>query len=53
MKDIDRRIRRSALRLIALSIALGFMLGFAVGALVMHHSLDQTIVIPLAQGIKV
>ena len=53
MKDLDKRVRRSALRMIALSIGLGFMIGFAVGALVMYHSIDQTIVIPLTQGIKV
>ncbi|MCB1690006.1 MAG: hypothetical protein KDI33_16030 [Halioglobus sp.] len=53
MDDIDKRIRRSALRLIAISIAVGFMLGFAVGAMVVYHSVDQVIVVPLTQGIEV
>jgi len=53
MKDIDKRIRRSALRLIAISMALGFMIGFAVGALVMYSSIDQVIVIPLTEGVQI
>lgn len=52
MSDINKRVRRSALRLIAISMLMGFMIGFAVGAVVMYHSIDRTIVIPLTEGIK-
>ena len=53
MDETDRRIRRSALKLIAISMALGFLLGFGAGAVVMYHSIDQVVVIPLQPGVEV
>jgi hypothetical protein len=53
MDETDRRIRRSALKLVAISLALGFLLGFAAGAVVMYHSIDRVVVIPLQPGVEV
>jgi hypothetical protein len=53
MDETDRRIKRSTLKLIAISLALGFLLGFAAGAVVMYHSIDRVVVIPLEPGIEV
>ena len=53
MDEIDKRIRRSALKLIAISLALGFMVGLAVVATVVYYSIDLVVVIPLAPGVEV
>jgi hypothetical protein len=53
MKDTDKRVRRSAFHMIALSMALGFLIGFVVGAVVMYRSIDQTVVMPLTEGVKI
>ena len=53
MDEKDKRIRRSALKLIAISLALGFMIGLAIGATVVYYSIDRVVVIPLAPGVEV
>ena len=53
MDEIDKRVRRSALKLIASSLALGFMIGLAVGAAIVYYSIDRVVVIPLEPGVKV
>ena len=52
MDEIDKRVRRSALKLIASSLALGFMIGLAVGATMVYYSIDRVVVIPLEPGVK-
>ena len=52
MDESEKRIRRSALKLVASSLALGFMIGLAVGATVVYYSIDRVVVIPLEQGVK-
>jgi hypothetical protein len=51
--DTDKRIRRSALKLVALSLAVGFMLGLAVGVTVAYNTIDRVLVIPLPEGVEV
>ena len=53
MKQIDRRIRRDAIKLVGIGISLVFMIGFAVGAVVMYHLIDQVIVVALSEGVNV
>ena len=52
MNDFDKRVRRTALRLVAVGVAIGFLLGLAVGATVVYYSVERTVVVPLTQGIR-
>jgi len=47
MDEIERRVRRSMLRVVAISVALGFLIGFAAGGLYVYHSIDQVVVVPM------
>jgi hypothetical protein len=51
--EIDKGIRRSALKLAGLSLAVGFLIGFGVGAFVMYNSIDRVVVIPLEPSFEV
>jgi hypothetical protein len=53
MDEIDKRVRRSAFKLIASSLAHGFMVGLAVGAAVVYVRIDRVVVIPLAPSVEV
>ncbi len=53
MDEMDKQIRRSALKLIAINLALGFMIGLAVGATVVYYSIDRVVVIPLTPGMEI
>ena len=53
MDEPERRIRRSALKLIAASLALGFLIGVAVGAAITYNSIERVMVVSLNSGIEV
>ena len=53
MDEIDRRVRRFMLRLVAISMALGFPIGFAAGGLYVYHSIDQVVVLPMGPCFEV
>jgi len=48
--DLDKRIKRNARKLVAVSVAIGFLLGFVVGAFVAQG--NRIVVIPLTPGTK-
>jgi len=52
MDEINRRVRRSMLRLVAISMVLGFLIGFAAGGLYVYHTIDQVIVVPMGPCFK-
>jgi hypothetical protein len=52
MDDFDKRVRRDALKLIAMGVAIGLLIGLPVGATVAYYSIDRVAVIPLSEGIK-
>jgi ABC-type nitrate/sulfonate/bicarbonate transport system permease component len=52
MDDLDKRIRRSAIKLVAVGVAIGFLIGLAVGATVAYNSIERTVIVPLGQSIK-
>jgi ABC-type nitrate/sulfonate/bicarbonate transport system permease component len=52
MDDLDKRIRRSAIKLVAVGVVIGFLVGFAVGVTVNYYTIERTVVIPLSQGIR-
>jgi ABC-type nitrate/sulfonate/bicarbonate transport system permease component len=51
-EQLDKRIKRSALCLVAVSLALGFLLGLAVGYAIGWHTIERVTVVPLSQGIR-
>jgi len=53
MNESDKRIRREALKLLAIGCALGLLIGFIVGTHVAERSGDRILVVPLGQGTKV
>jgi hypothetical protein len=53
MDETEKRIRRSALKLIAISMALGFLIGLGVGLTIAYNTIDRVVVVPLDQGIDV
>ena len=53
MDDFDKQVRRSALKLVAIGVAMGLLIGFVVGLTVAHYSIERTVVISLSEGIKV
>ena len=52
MDESEKRIRRSALKLVAYSMAIGFLIGLAVGATITYNSIDRVIVVPLEPGVE-
>jgi hypothetical protein len=52
MNELVKRIRRSALKLVAVSVLIGFLLGLAVGAKINYYSVERTVIVPLGQGIR-
>ena len=52
MDDFDKQVRRSALKLVAIGVAMGLLIGFVIGLTVAHHSIERTVVVPLGQGIR-
>jgi hypothetical protein len=52
ISDLDKRIRRSAIRLVAVGVAIGFLIGLAVGATLASYSVERTVIVPLQRGIK-
>ncbi len=52
MNDLDKRIRRSAIKLVAVGVAIGFLIGFVVGSIATYRNIERTMVIPLQQGIR-
>ena len=53
MDESEKRIRRSALKLIAVSLSLGFLIGLAVGAAITYNSIERVVVVPLTPGVEV
>ena len=53
MTEHDKRIRRDALKLIAIGIALGLVLGFAIGLEVANRSIERVVVVPLESGVEI
>lgn len=52
MDDFDRQVRRSALKLYLMGVAMGVLIGFVVGITVAYYSIERTVVVPLGQGIR-
>ncbi len=52
MDDFDKQVKRSALKLVAIGVAMGLLIGFVVGLTVAYYSIERTVVVPLGQGIK-
>lgn len=52
MDEADKRIRRSALKLIVISLALGLLIGLAIGATVAYYNIDRLVVVPLAPRVE-
>ena len=53
MDQFDKQVRRSALKLYAIGVAMSFLFGFiVVGLTVAHYSIELTVIAPLSQGIR-
>lgn len=55
MDEIDKRVRHSALKLVAISLAPGFLIGLAIEATIVYHAIDRVavVVVPLAPSLDV
>ena len=53
MDDLNKRVRREAIKLVAVGAAIGFLLGLGVGALVVDHFTERVVIIPLQPVMKV
>ena len=55
MDEIDKRVRHSALKLVAISLALVFLISLAIGAMVVYYTIDRVrvVVAPLAPSLDV
>ena len=52
IEKLEKKIRRSALKLVAVGIGIGFLIGLAVGATLGYNSVERIVVIPLTKGIE-
>jgi len=52
MDEIEKRVRRSALKLLAAGVALGLLIGLGIGLQVGYSYGERVLVVPLEDGIK-
>lgn len=52
MDDLEKRVKRSALKLLAAGMAIGFLLGLVVGSTLNYYTIERTVIMPLSQGIR-
>jgi L-asparagine transporter-like permease len=52
-EQLNKRLKRSAIRLIAVSMALGFLLGLGAGLLIADLTIERTVIVPLTKGVEV
>ena len=53
MDEIDKRVRRSALKLVIISLSLGFLIGLGVGIAVAYCIIDRVVIVNIDEGIEV
>ena len=51
-QQIDKRIRRSAIKLALVGMAIGLLIGLAMGYTVGWITIERTVIVPVQQGIK-
>ena len=53
MDEIDKRVRRSALKLVIISLSLGSLIGLGVGIAVAYCIIDRVVIVNIDEGIEV
>ena len=53
MDEIDKQTRRSALKLVIISLSLGFLIGLGVGIAVAYRTIDRVVIVNIDEGIEV